>query len=91
MGGTVDEDFNQQTFQNLTESLGPPEKGVMADISGGGLQLVTRNKIPKESILALRIPMYSKKEKKTFELMGKIVWADDRRGKTIATPLNFEY
>jgi hypothetical protein len=36
---------------------------------------VTNQKIPRGNVLALRIPMQSKNEKKTFELQGKIVWA----------------
>ncbi len=62
-------------FAKIVEPFDPPEKGLMADISGGGLQLVTSSEIPKGSVLALRIPMQSKKEEKTFELLGKIIWA----------------
>jgi len=65
---------NKLPFEELVEPLGPPEKGLMADISGGGLQLVASHEILKGSILALRLPLFSKKEKRTFELLGKIVW-----------------
>lgn len=73
---------NKLPFEELVEPLGPPEKGLMADISGGGLQLVTSYGIPKGSILALRLPIFSKKEKRTFEVLGKIVWANTPNNET---------
>ncbi|HHU76958.1 MAG TPA: hypothetical protein GXZ24_08730 [Firmicutes bacterium] len=69
------QESKQSPFEKIIEPLGPPQKAIMADISGGGLQMVTNQKIPRGNVLALRIPMQSKNEKKTFELQGKIVWA----------------
>lgn len=69
--------------EQLIEAFGPPEKGLMADISGGGLQLVTGYNIPKGSILALLLPLHSKKEKKIFLLKGKVVWAGNPKDEKI--------
>jgi len=74
---------SEMTSEKLIESLGPPEKGLMADISGGGLQLVTGYNIPKGSILALLISLHSKKEKKIFLLKGKVVWAGNPKDEKI--------
>jgi len=74
---------NERPLEEQIESLGPPEKGLMADISGGGLQLVTNYRIPKGSILYLRLSMHSKKEKKLFQLKGKVVWSGDPKNEKI--------
>lgn len=63
----------RQPLNKLVDSLGDPGKGLVVDISGGGLALVINRFIPEGSLLALRIFLQSKETKKVMMLKARVV------------------
>lgn len=56
-----------------TEEGEPSQKAMAADLSGGGLLLVTNRELPPGAVLLLRLFLESKKEKKEIQLKGRVV------------------
>ncbi|RJX26570.1 MAG: hypothetical protein C4554_05640 [Dethiobacter sp.] len=57
----------------LSEQMGDPGTAMIADISGGGLQLVAPQWLPIGTILLVGIFLQSKKIKKTLFVKGKVI------------------
>lgn len=52
-------------------------KGVIVDISGGGIRFVSRNKYEKDSILFLKFGLPIGDKEKNFELVAKVICSDE--------------
>ena len=77
--GTDDPD--DADIQDLADVHGLPGDGAMADISGGGLQMISKQQILMGSIMAMRLIMQSKEEKKNFLVKGRVIWQHAAQGK----------
>ena len=65
----------------LAELMGDPVKALIADISGGGLQLVAPQWMPMGTVLLLGLFLKSKQKEKTFFVKGRIVWVGPHQPK----------
>ncbi len=79
---TEDEDIKQSAISGkkplpldkLAEIMGDPVEAMIADISGGGVQLVASQWLPIGTILLLRLFLKSKNKEKVIFVKGKVVW-----------------
>ncbi len=62
------------SLEKLAKQLGKPGKAMIADLSGGGAQLVAPHWLPIGTVLLLALFLESKKKKKTLFVKGKVVW-----------------
>ncbi|NMD43436.1 MAG: hypothetical protein GYA86_09030 [Firmicutes bacterium] len=60
-------------LEQAAELMGRPEKAVIVDISGGGLQLVTSRAFTVGSILLLALHLQSKKSKRIVYVQGRVI------------------
>ncbi len=60
--------------ETSVEQTGAPRKAVVVDISGGGLQIVTSERLPAGSVLHLTLYLKSKERKKIVDVKAKVVW-----------------
>ncbi len=72
--GRSKRDTEQLALELLAESLGPPQEGITLDISGGGLQLVTKKRFEQGTIFLMRIFLYNKKEEPPILIKGQAVY-----------------
>lgn len=71
-GACVQLNINQP-LNKLLDSLGEPNKGLVLDISGGGLAMSVNRFIPVGSLMGVRIFLQSKEHKKVMLLKGRVV------------------
>lgn len=62
----------RQPLHRLVDSLAEPEKTVVIDISGGGLAMAANRCIPENSLLAVRVFLQSKENRKAILLKGRV-------------------
>lgn len=60
-------------LNKLVHSLGDPEKGLIINVSGGGVCLVVNHFIPEDSLLAMRLYLQGKVGRKTVLNKGRVV------------------
>lgn len=58
--------------QELEEGL-PVQKGIVADISGGGIRFVSDDKFDKEILIFCRFKLMQKRDEKEYEIIGKVL------------------
>lgn len=60
-------------LEKAAEQMGEPERAVIADISGGGLQLVSPKQLPVGTVLLMILYLESRETKKSIYVTGKVV------------------
>ncbi len=70
----LDREESGRVFEELTELLGEPRDAVTADISGGGLQMITPRRYVVGTNLVLCVFLRSKKDLKKAFVRGTVVW-----------------
>ncbi len=67
-------------LEQAAELMGLPEKAVIVEISGGGLQLVSRRAFPTGTILLLALHLQSKERKQIIYTQGRVIrpWSHRR-------------
>lgn len=63
----------QDPLEKLVNSLGEPEKGLAADLSGGGLLMVHSREVPAGSLVVIRLFLREKGREKAVFVKGKII------------------
>lgn len=63
-------------LEKAAEQMGEPERAIIADISGGGLQLIMPEQLPIGTVLLMILYLESKRTKKSIYVIGKVlrVW-----------------
>ncbi len=61
-------------LEMLAEMMGEPEEAMIADISGGGLQVVTSKWMPMGTVLLMGLFLKGKKKDMTVFVKGRVVW-----------------
>jgi c-di-GMP-binding flagellar brake protein YcgR len=54
------------------QKIRPRRKGVTVDLSGGGLQMITREPLAVDSLLALRFDLPTREKPKTITALGRV-------------------